>query len=80
MHLGHELLSFGPEVTVGQQVCHVVLAAIEHQLPLEKALPCVFILAGVATQPLTRLKEIAEAHTLGGTSALCLDDKPTETE
>lgn len=52
-------------VTVGQQVCHMVLAAIEDQLPLEKALPCVFILAGVA-------------HTLGGSSALCLDDKPAE--
>ncbi|CAL1131183.1 unnamed protein product [Cladocopium goreaui] len=50
-------------VTVGQQVCHMVLAIIEEHLPLEKALPCVFILAGVA-------------HTLGGTSALCLDDKP----
>uniref|UniRef100_A0A7S1RUZ2 Uncharacterized protein n=1 Tax=Alexandrium catenella TaxID=2925 RepID=A0A7S1RUZ2_ALECA len=50
-------------VTVGQEVCHLVLALIEHSLPLKKALPCVFILAGVA-------------HALGGSSALCLDDKP----
>jgi len=50
-------------VTVGQQVCHLALALIEHHLPLKAALPCVLILAGVA-------------HSLGGTSALCLDDSP----
>eukprot|EP00439_Symbiodinium_sp_Y106_P072766 s625_g13.t1 len=50
-------------VTVGQQVCHMVLAIIEQHLPLTAALPCVFLFAGVA-------------YTLGGSSALCLDDKP----
>ncbi|CAE7517671.1 SUC2 [Symbiodinium pilosum] len=50
-------------VTVGQQVCHMVLAIIEHQLPLKAALPCVFLFAAVS-------------YTLGGSSALCLDDAP----
>lgn len=50
-------------VTVGQQVCHMVLAIIEQHLPLTAALPCVFLFAGVA-------------YTLAGSSALCLDDKP----
>jgi len=54
-------------VTVGQEVCHLVLSLIEGNMPLKKALPCVFILAGVA-------------HALGGSSALCLDDKPGETK
>jgi len=50
-------------VTVGQEVCHLALSLIEHRMELKAALPCVFILAGVA-------------HALGGTSALCLDDSP----
>jgi len=50
-------------VTVGQEVCHLALALIEHQMPLKAALPCVFILGGVA-------------HSLGGSSALFLDDRP----
>jgi len=50
-------------VTVGQEICHLVLSLIEGNLELKQALPCVFILAGVA-------------HCLGGASALCLDDTP----
>jgi len=50
-------------VTVGQQVCHLVLSIIQRQLELKVALPCVFILAGVA-------------FSFGGTSAMCLDDSP----
>merc|ERR1719433_1606345 len=50
-------------VTVGQQICPTTLAAIEGQLSLETALPCVFMVA-------------ATAQALGGTGALLLDDKP----
>eukprot|EP00443_Scrippsiella_acuminata_P008079 CAMPEP_0115198502 /NCGR_PEP_ID=MMETSP0270-20121206/16139_1 /TAXON_ID=71861 /ORGANISM="Scrippsiella trochoidea, Strain CCMP3099" /LENGTH=491 /DNA_ID=CAMNT_0002611877 /DNA_START=25 /DNA_END=1500 /DNA_ORIENTATION=+ len=50
-------------VTVGQQICTMVLAGIEGKLSLEAALPCVFILA-------------AAAQVLGGTGALFLDDRP----
>jgi len=50
-------------VTVGQEVCHLALSLIEHSMELKAALPCVFILAGVA-------------FSLGGTSALCLNDNP----
>jgi len=50
-------------VTVGQEVCHLALSLIEHSMELKAALPCVFILAGVA-------------FSLSGTSALCLDDNP----
>jgi len=51
-------------VTVGQEVCHLALAIIEHRMVLKAALPCVFILAGAA-------------HSLGGAAALCLDDTPS---
>jgi len=50
-------------VTVGQQICTTILAAIEGSLSLEAALPCVFILAAVA-------------QTVAGSGALCLDDAP----
>merc|ERR1719264_1058081 len=49
-------------VTVGQQICTMVLAGIEGKLSLEAALPCVFIVA-------------AAAQLLGGSGALCLDDR-----
>jgi len=50
-------------VTVGQQICTTTLAAIEGSLSLEKALPCVFMLA-------------AAAQAVAGSGALCLDDAP----
>jgi len=50
-------------VTVGQQICTTILAAIEGSLSLEAALPCVFILAAVA-------------QTIAGGGALFLDDAP----
>mmetsp|Transcript_17478 Transcript_17478/g.55012 ORF Transcript_17478/g.55012 Transcript_17478/m.55012 type:complete len:302 (+) Transcript_17478:1-906(+) len=53
-------------VTVGQEICHLALSVIEHRMELKAALPCVFILAGVA-------------HSLGGASTLCLDDSPATT-
>merc|ERR1711972_803196 len=52
-------------VTVGQQICTVVLAGIEGRLTMEKALPCVFMLA-------------MGAQLLGGTGALFLNDKPVQ--
>merc|ERR1711972_264021 len=52
-------------VTVGQQICTLVLAGIEGKLSLEQALPCVFMLA-------------SGAQLLGGTSALFLNDRPVE--
>jgi len=50
-------------VTVGQQVCTMTLAAIEGRLELEMALPIIFMFAALA-------------QLLGGSGALCLDDKP----
>jgi len=50
-------------VTVGQQICTMILAGIEGKLSLEAALPCVFIVAAIA-------------QGLGGTGALFLDDAP----
>merc|ERR1712113_286126 len=52
-------------VTVGQQICTTSLAAIEGQLTLEAALPCVFMVA-------------ATAQALAGTGALTLDDNPAD--
>merc|ERR1712151_1093676 len=48
--------------TVGQQICTLTLASIEAHLPLKAALPCVFILAGIA-------------FSVAGSSALCLNDR-----
>lgn len=54
-------------VTVGQQICTMVLAGIEGKMTLEQALPCVFILA-------------AGAQILAGVGALFLDDRPPTDE
>jgi len=54
-------------VTVGQQICTMTLAVIEGKMSLERALPCVFILA-------------AAAQLLGGVGALFLDDSPPADE
>eukprot|EP00428_Durinskia_dybowskii_P020093 CAMPEP_0170213364 /NCGR_PEP_ID=MMETSP0116_2-20130129/6306_1 /TAXON_ID=400756 /ORGANISM="Durinskia baltica, Strain CSIRO CS-38" /LENGTH=503 /DNA_ID=CAMNT_0010463915 /DNA_START=21 /DNA_END=1532 /DNA_ORIENTATION=- len=50
-------------VTIGQQICTVVLAVIESRMSLEAALPCIFMLA-------------AGAQLVAGTSALFLNDAP----
>mmetsp|Transcript_43712 Transcript_43712/g.81541 ORF Transcript_43712/g.81541 Transcript_43712/m.81541 type:complete len:459 (+) Transcript_43712:87-1463(+) len=50
-------------VTIGQQICTMSLAGIEAHMTLAAALPCVFIVAGVA-------------QALGGVGALSLDDRP----
>mmetsp|Transcript_117082 Transcript_117082/g.338444 ORF Transcript_117082/g.338444 Transcript_117082/m.338444 type:complete len:495 (+) Transcript_117082:86-1570(+) len=50
-------------VTVGQQICTTILAAIEGDLSLEAALPCVFMVAALA-------------QAIAGSATLCLDDKP----
>mmetsp|Transcript_57537 Transcript_57537/g.173984 ORF Transcript_57537/g.173984 Transcript_57537/m.173984 type:complete len:486 (-) Transcript_57537:167-1624(-) len=54
-------------VTVGQQICTLTLAGIEGGMPLHAALPCVFMLA-------------AAAQLIGGSTALCLDDRPPSDE
>lgn len=50
-------------VTIGQQICTMSLAGIEAHMDLATALPCVFIVAGVA-------------QAFGGVGALFLDDRP----
>lgn len=50
-------------VTIGQQICTMSLAGIEAHMELATALPCVFIVAGVA-------------QALAGVGALFLDDRP----
>ncbi|CAJ1358926.1 unnamed protein product [Effrenium voratum] len=52
-------------VTIGQQICTMSLAGIEASMELEAALPCVFIVAGVA-------------QALGGVGTLFLDDRPDD--
>jgi len=54
-------------VTVGQQVCTMSLAGIESGMSLKAALPCTFMVA-------------AAAQLIGGSSALCLDDRPAGDE
>jgi hypothetical protein len=54
-------------ITVGQQICTLTLAGIEGKLSLEKALPCVFMLAAIA-------------QGVAGGSTLFLDDKSVEDE
>mmetsp|Transcript_70057 Transcript_70057/g.200766 ORF Transcript_70057/g.200766 Transcript_70057/m.200766 type:complete len:531 (+) Transcript_70057:84-1676(+) len=52
-------------VTVGQQICTMILAVIESQMSLEKALPLVFMVAAVA-------------QGFGGLGALFLNDAPPD--
>mmetsp|Transcript_87859 Transcript_87859/g.283792 ORF Transcript_87859/g.283792 Transcript_87859/m.283792 type:complete len:325 (-) Transcript_87859:391-1365(-) len=52
-------------VTVGQQICTMILAVIESQMSLEKALPLVFMVAAVA-------------QGFGGIGALFLNDAPPD--
>jgi len=54
-------------VTVGQQICTLTLAGIESRLPLQQALPLVFVLAGIA-------------YSLAGTVAAFLNDSPSDAE
>mmetsp|Transcript_135766 Transcript_135766/g.352012 ORF Transcript_135766/g.352012 Transcript_135766/m.352012 type:complete len:480 (-) Transcript_135766:280-1719(-) len=54
-------------VTVGQQICTMVLSGIESKMSLETALPCVFFVA-------------AGAQLLAGTGTLFLDDRPPTEE